>query len=268
MFHLIERDWEFEVSHTSVVRGLLANVGFWENELEASPFVTGMIKNGYSLPLAAKIPSFYAKNNASSLRQAEFVEKSIFEFLKQGCIEELTCMPYCCNPLTVAESGKLRLVIDLRHVNEFLDFPKFKYKDLRIARQHLGEDYFFTTFDLKSGYHISIRDEDKQYLGFAWTFANWKTRYFQFAVLPFGLASACYAFTKLTKPLVKKWRKQAKRCTMYLDDGIQAAKSFELAQYHAEVMKCDLKKAGLTINENEKIKFLSIPSRLLARIRD
>jgi len=130
-------------------------------------------------------------------------------------------MPYRCNPLTVAESEKLRLVIDLRHVNKFLDFPKIKYEDLRTARQHLGEDYFFTTFDLKSGYHqISVREEDKQYLGFAWTFANGKSRYFQFTVLPFGRASACYAFTKLTKPLVKKWRKQAIRCTVYLDDGI------------------------------------------------
>jgi len=104
-------------------------------------------------------------------------------------------MPYRCNPLTVAESEKLRLVIDLRHVNKFLDFPKIKYEDLRTVRQHLGEDYFFTTFDLKSGYHhISVREEDKQ--------------------------CACYAFTKLTKPLVKKWRKQAIRCTVYLDDGI------------------------------------------------
>jgi len=91
------------VSHPSVVGGLLANVYFWENELETSPFVMGMIKNGYSLPLATKIPPFYAKNNASSLQQAEFGKKSIFELLKQECIEELPCMPYCCNPLTVAE---------------------------------------------------------------------------------------------------------------------------------------------------------------------
>ena len=72
-------------------------------------------------------------------------------------------MSFCCNPLTVAERGdKLRLVIDLRHVNDNLDLPKFKYEDLRVARQHLEKDFFFTTFDLKSGYHrISIHEEDK-----------------------------------------------------------------------------------------------------------
>ena len=97
--------------------------------------------------------SFF-KDKKSSLRDQEFVETAKEELLKQNCIKELECMPFCCNPLTVAERGdKLRLVIDLRHVNDNLDFPKFKYEDLRVARQHFEKDFFFTTFDLKSGYH-------------------------------------------------------------------------------------------------------------------
>ena len=41
-----------------------------------------------------------------------------------------------------------------------------------------------------------------------------------FTVLPFGLATACYAFTKLLQPLVKYWRMQGLRVILYLDDGI------------------------------------------------
>ena len=43
------------------------------------------------------------------------------------------------------------------------------------------------------------------YLGFSWRF-NGVPRYFTFAVLPFGLSSACFCFTKLLRPLVKRWR--------------------------------------------------------------
>ena len=67
-------------------------------------------------------------------------------------------------------------------------------------------------------------------------------------MLPFGLASACYAFTKLTRPLVKKWREQGIRCTMFLDDGIQAAETYERAYLQGNRQKQDMKKAGLTIN--------------------
>ena len=41
-------------------------------------------------------------------------------------------------------------------------------------------------------------------------------------VLPFGLATACYLFTKLLQPLVKSWRFQGLQTVIYLDDGIAA----------------------------------------------
>jgi len=80
------------------------------------------------------------------------------------------------------------------------------------------------TFDLKSGYHhVEIFPEHRKYLSFAWTFSSGHTRFFQFSVVPFGLSSAPYLFTKLLKPLVKKWRSEAKSIVVYLDDGLGAA---------------------------------------------
>ena len=107
-------------------------------------------------------------------------------------------MPYCCNPLTVAEGAKLRLVIDLRHVNKFIIKNKFRYKDLKTLVELFEQNDYFTTFDLKSGYHhIQIHDLHHKFLGFCCKFQNGVTRYFQFVVLPFGLSSACYVFTKV-----------------------------------------------------------------------
>ena len=42
------------------------------------------------------------------------------ELLSNGYIVKHVVPPFCVNPLTVAEGKKLRLVIDLRHVNNCL----------------------------------------------------------------------------------------------------------------------------------------------------
>ena len=39
-------------------------------------------------------------------------------------------------------------------------------------------------------------------------------------VLPFGQSSACYILTKITRPLIKKWRGEGKQVLIYLDDGL------------------------------------------------
>ena len=67
----------------------------------------------------------------SACKHPDFVAEAISELLRNVCIVEHNLPPYCLNPLTVAEGKKLRLVIDLRHVNEFLVKSKFKYEHLR-----------------------------------------------------------------------------------------------------------------------------------------
>ena len=110
-----------------------------------------------ALWIACISPS-YAKNNSSSLQNSEFVTKSISELLDKNCSEKVASMPYCWNSLTVAGSkDKLRLVLDLRHVTEYLDFPKLKYGDLRTAWQYFEKDAYFIAFDLKSVFTKLIR---------------------------------------------------------------------------------------------------------------
>ena len=42
-------------------------------------------------------------------------------------------------------------------------------------------------------------------------------------MLPFGLSSAPYLFTRLFKPLIKEWRSEAKGIVVYLNDGLGSA---------------------------------------------
>ena len=79
---------------------------------------------------------------------------------------------------------------------------------------------YLITFDLRSGYHYI--DIQKEFLGF-----EWGDEYFEFTVLPFGLAIACYLFTKMLRPLVKHWRSLGIKVVLYIDDGIVLERQVE-----------------------------------------
>ena len=197
---------EFSVKgRSNGVKGRLkSSLNFWVQTLDASYFVLDMIRRGYRLPFAEYPSQCFLKNNRSALQHSDFVTEEIIELLSNACIGEHDVPPFCVNPLTVAEGKKLRLVIDLRHVNNCLVKPRFKYEDLRSLSQVLDEGHWFFTWDLKSGnYHVDICLDHQQYLGFAWPFSG-VVRYFTFAVLPFGLSSACFCFAKLMRPLVRR----------------------------------------------------------------
>lgn len=99
--------------------------------------------------------------------------------------------------------------MDLRHINLHVFKQKFKCEGLHTIRDIFSADYFVFSFDLKSGYHhVDIFPDHRKFLAFSWHFGTNCVRYFQFTVLPFGLSSALFIFTKLIKPLEAFWRLQ------------------------------------------------------------
>ena len=151
----VNSDWEIsDKTEEILVRGRLKeNSHFSKNELNPALFLQDIVDNDYIIPFITIPPSFYAPNNKSNLRNSKFVSQANSKPLRNNCIEELDQKPCCCNPLTVSESKKLRLVLDLRHVNSFIRKNKFRYENLTTLSEILSEGDHFTTFDLSSGYH-------------------------------------------------------------------------------------------------------------------
>ena len=54
-----------------------------------------------------------------------------------------------------------------------------------------------------------IANEDIEYLGF-----QWKDKYYVFNVLPFGISTAGYIFTKVLRDVVKFWRSKGYKIVM------------------------------------------------------
>ena len=110
-----------------------SSLNFYVETLEASDFVLDMIRRGYWFNWPSIPHSAFSRTTD---------QRS--ELLSNGCIVEHVVPPFCVNPLTVAVGKKLRLVIDLRHVNNCLVKPRFKIQILALAISMMMKDTGFS----------------------------------------------------------------------------------------------------------------------------
>ena len=108
---------------------------FWTDTLCAPKWIAELIRKGYVIPFYAEPTAHSRHNQRSALASAEFVDRAVSELLCGGYVENVSSKPCICSPLSAVENavGKKRLVLHLRHVNQFVWKQKFKYEDLRIA---------------------------------------------------------------------------------------------------------------------------------------
>lgn len=86
-------------------------------------------------------------------------------------------------------------------------------------------------------------NEHREFLGFSWKI-DAKTHYYVFDVLPFGIPTAGYIFTKLLREPVEYLRAKGMRIITFLDDGIGALSSLDGANYVSIYVKQHFQKLG------------------------
>ena len=122
-----------------VVKGnIRKHLQFWNNILCVTQYIAEIIEFGFKIPFI-KVPSqIFCRNNLST----NFVENAIHELLDAGCIKESYARPHCVNALTVSvnSSGKGRLILDLRHVNSFVEKQKNKFEGCKQALNYAHKD--------------------------------------------------------------------------------------------------------------------------------
>ena len=154
-----------------------------------------IVTNGYKLPFLPFSQPMIAKNHRSAFKHDKFVEESIDDIVHPRVRESIVC-PTVCSPLMFENAkGKLRHVISAMSTS-FLFNTSSDMRTWISFPPYLGRVILFFPFDLKSGFHHV-----------------------------FGLATACYVFTKLLRPLVKHWRSMGLHTIVYIDDGICASAS-------------------------------------------
>ena len=245
------------IEDPSGIQGKLrANFLFWRDVVRASEFVLDIIQNGYKILFRESPLPYSIENRSSALHQRSFVQGAISELLTRGCIRETPVYPQFCNPLHVAvqSSGKLRLILDLSHLNKFIVKKSVKYEDLRTVLQMFLPGMSVFSFDLKSAYHhIDICEEHRKFLSFKWPPSDGCMKFYEFKVLPFGLTSAPYVFTKVVRQLVKYWRGRGDLILMYLEDGIGGDMSVERSRILSDSVRHNLASSGFTLNDDKSI---------------
>lgn len=104
---------------------------------------------------------------------------------------------------------------------------------------------FLTKINLKDAYlTVPIWIHNQKFLGFIWRDTLW-----DFACLPFGLASAPHTLTKLVKPVVAQLRKMGIGLIIYLDDMLIMAVFRDLAIQHTTMAVNLISSLGFMLNE-------------------
>jgi hypothetical protein len=232
----------------SVPEPFRSRLPFWRSVCSSS-FVLGIITVGFMLPWAAGGPPpspWAAANHASAFEHAEFVDTAVASLVSSGTVLRVAEAPFLVSPLGVVSKAenKLQLILDLRYLNQFLELTKFKYETIKSVPDLCAPGDYLFTVNLKSGYHhIDMFQEHWKYLGF-----QWRDQFYVFTQLPFGLAPACYVFTKVMRQLVKSWRSRGIRLIPYIDDFIFFCKDkAEFTRVQASVL-VELSAAGLVVS--------------------
>jgi len=107
-----------------------------------------------------------------------------------------------------------RLVIDFRKLNERTIPEKYPMPDISMILGNLGKAKFFTTLDLKSGYHqIILAENDREKTSFSVSGGK-----YEFKRLPFGLRNAASIFQIAIDDILRE--QIGKTCYVYVDDVI------------------------------------------------
>lgn len=226
------------------------NINAFADPNRALPYnttVKGKIRTNTSEPI-------YSRNYPYPISVAPFVNNEIKSLLKDGIIRE-SCSPYNSPVHVVSKKGfdedgkpKMRMVIDYRKINEKTIPDRYPIPDTSVILANLGRSKFFTTLDLKSGFHqIILCEKDRQKTAFS--INNGK---YEFCRLPFGLRNAPSIFQRAIDDVLREVI--GKYCHVYVDDIIIYSPDGESHLKHIDSILRKLENAGMRISP-EKSKF-------------
>ena len=142
------------------------------------------------------------------------------------------------------KDGTYRMILNLKPLNEFVDYHHFKMDTFRTALKLIRPGCFMASVDLNDAYYsIPIAEEDRKFLMF-----EWKGKYHQFKCLPNGLSSAPRIFTKILKPVYAHPRSNGHTCMGHIDDSLFIGQTFHLCQQNIMDTVTLFTKLGFTVH--------------------
>ena len=221
----------------------------------AESWVVTVLRDGYrvpfkdSLPPLSRTPVLFPTYRAGS-PLAQALRQEIEGMLAKGALEIARDPgPGFYSRLFLVEkaSGGWRPVIDLSHLNDFVQLTSFKMETVTSVLLSVREGDFLASLDLKDAYfQIPIHRSSRKLL----RFMSEGTVY-QFRALCFGLSTAPQVFTRVFS-VVSVWaHSHGIRLLRYLDDWLVLSSSEREAKQAVQSLLSLCRTLGIVINEKK-----------------
>ena len=129
-------------------------------------------------------------------------------------------------------SGEMRPIINLRHLNEFIEHHHFKIGNLNSFLPLIQPGTFFTSIDLQDAYFsLSVDPLHRKFLR-----VLWRDTLYEFQVLCFEVSFAPRIFAKVLKPIYSYLKIIGIICSYYLDDAFILSRTFQEILKHTEIV--------------------------------
>ena len=150
-------------------------------------------------------------------QECDIIDQEIAKLLKKGVVinSQHEDGEFISNIfLRRKKDGNYRMILNLKHFNEYVSKHHFKMESLQSAVGLMKPGCYMATVDLKDAYYsVPIDRSHQKFIKF-----SWKGRLFQFTCLPNGLSCAPRCFTKILKPVYATLRRAGHVNVGYIDD--------------------------------------------------
>ena len=220
-----------------------------------------------------------ARENEADLRMVvmEALRKGAYEVTTRLGVDNVIPMNLAPKP---TKDPPWRLISNATEPNEFFPLWSVRYETLRTVPLVVRPGDWLFSIDLTDAYHqfaltvksrrlfghsIRLQQEDVQRLEglsllpeeFLWDRgASWVTVFLRPVGLPMGFRNSCAVWTKITRVLTSKWRREGRRLVHLLDDflfAVDSSKSREEAQLEVMEVLDDMERLGLQINWGKSV---------------
>ena len=168
-----------------------------------------------------------SKNYNLSVSDKVSITKELKVMLEQGIIKEtireVNDIVSKIFPRTKSDGVSIRIILNLKQLNEQLPVSKFKMSGILDALDLVTPNAFMASIDLIQAYfNVSVNPDQVKYLKFFWN-----GKYYNFQVLPNGYCRAPLMFTLITKPIMAYLHRLGHMCTFYIDDSFLISENKE-----------------------------------------
>ena len=191
----------------------------WER-INTPEHILQWIKYGVKIPFREEPAECFLPNRIKGAKECNFVDAEIAKLIQEGSIRKcFNWKPKCVLPLQCVpkKQNDLRLILDCRHINTYVQVPKFNQESIEVVANQIQEGDVMISVDLEQGFHhVDLHISVQSFFGM-----SWRGEFYVWRVLPFGCSASPYVFKKVLEPVSAYLRDQNLRLALFVDDFLR-----------------------------------------------